>query len=656
MVVSLRKKRARVLPYRIVLWSILAILIFARGIQDHPIAVEATLDLTDGVELTRQARADILVVLDYEAIRQSGNTFTERDWSGAWINLIEQEIGPVSIATPETLSQDDLDSARIVILTSSVSRDMPEALIERARKHALDGQTLVIERPEGRARELFSANGRGGVRRGQSITHAEGLADPFAGELRQMPLFTDYVGSTSPREGARTYLSIDGAPVIYAVDFGDGQVITVDFNFGEQLISLQQGRPDENFRLRTDDSSQSQRTPRTRDLLSDDKLLGASVPFADLLERFIVYGVLMREEPMPAYWIYPNAADGAVIFAHEDSRLGDGGAWMLEYENERGGASTLLTTVDAGLTREGAERIHRYGGEIGLAWRFPEPSVALYESYGLGTFHPLRKPIELDHQLSDLRRRLPVGYVRSARSLEGVWSSHWSEPLAALSEAGIRADLSYEVPTHRGYAFGTGLPFLAMSDQGIPLGIRQYPIVVPARADHGPEIDELLKKSSEGHHQLITIATRPSVFADYPDMDDFEQWLQTFSQIEERNHVILNVLRFDGYQRQRRAGAIRSRFVTGANLPEDARSQNTAPNHRGAVLRVTVEARERGMNLMIPQRVGDAEFLLARRGTSRVGSEVVSSRVDTEDASIVGFPLRRVPLEQGSNGLEFYYH
>jgi hypothetical protein len=195
-----------------------------------------------------------------------------------------------------------------------------------------------------------------------------------------------------------------------------------------------------------------------------------------------------------------------------------------------------------------------------------------------------------------------------------------------------------------------------MNEEGIPLGIRQYPIVAPARADLGPEVSELLATSSAGHHQLITIATRPALIAHYPDMDDFENWLDTFTDIETHNHVILNVLRFDGFQRQRRAGAIGSRLLTGAPLPEDAQSEATAPNHIGMVLRVTAEARERGMNLVIPQRIGDAEFLFARRGTSRVGSEVVSSDVESEEISIVGFPLRRLTLEQGSNGLEFYYH
>lgn len=655
MVVTLRKNKVRVLPYRVALWAIVAVLVFARGLNDHPMTVDVDLDTSDGIELTRDAGADILVVLDYEAIRQSGTTFGARDWSAAWINLVEQELGPVSIATPETLSQRLIDDARVIVLTSSVSGDLPQSMIESVRQRVVDGHTVVIERPRGQARELFSANGRAGQRRGQAITHAEGLEAPFAGQLRQMPLFTDYIGSTSAREGSETLLSIDGAPVIYAVPFGDGQAITVDFNLGEQLISLQQGRPGEDFLVQRS-SDIERRPPRTADLIADERLLGADVPYADLLERFIVYGVLMRYAPIPAFWIYPEAADGAVIFIHEDARLGDGGAWMLEHEVEHGGTSTLLTTIDSGLTQQGAERIHHRGGEIGLAWRVPDPSVALFEPVGLGGFEPLREAIDLDTQLRGLRRRLPVGYIRSARTFDGVWTDHWSDPLAALSKAGIRADFSYETPAHRGYSFATGMPFLAMNDEGLPLGIRVYPIVVPPGATSGPDLADLLRASSEGHHQLITIATRPSVFADYPDMADFESWLGTFAHIQEHNHVIVNALRFDAYQRARRAGSIRSRYQTRSPLPQAARSEATAPNHRGNLLRVTVEAQERGMHLVIPETIGETSFLAGRRGTERVGAEVVSSRIETESASIIGFPLRRIRLEQGFNTFEFYYH
>ena len=38
----------------------------------------------------------------------------------------------------------------------------------------------------------------------------------------------------------------------------------------------------------------------------------------------------------------------------------------------------------------------------------------------------------------------------------------WDEPLRALAAQKVRVDMSYATPESSGYAFGTGLPFLAL--------------------------------------------------------------------------------------------------------------------------------------------------------------------------------------------------
>src|SRR5690606_26774023 len=109
------------------------------------------------------------------------------------------------------------------------------------------------------------------------------LAAPYQQQIQQMPLSTSFIGSTAPRDGATTLLSIDGAPVIYAASIGQGTVVTVDFDLGEQLVALQQGRPNNKFNVRSQGN-----TPRTEDLVLDKSMIGQTVPFADLLERYFV--------------------------------------------------------------------------------------------------------------------------------------------------------------------------------------------------------------------------------------------------------------------------------------------------------------------------------------------------------------------------------
>ena len=653
MVVQIRKRRVEVLPYRAMLWTIVAVLLAAGLLHVNPVTLGEELDAADGTEITHEGDADILVVVDYEAIRQSGDSFQQRDFSAAWIDLIHREVGPVSVATPETFSVDLLDAARAVVLSHSVSTEMPDASIDRIREFTLDGGTVVVERPDNRLRELFSADGEVGPRSGRQITHAEGVADDVAGQFEQMPLFTDYIGSTSPRDDATTLLSIDGAPAIYAAGFGDGTAVTVDFDLPRQLVTLRQGRPNDDFSLRID--GDRQRPPTTADLVADDELLGADVPYADMLERFVIYGVLVPYAGIPALWAYPDGADGAVAFVHEDSRLGDGGAWMLDHERSRGGSSTLMTSFDSGITDDGAEAIQADGGHLGLAWRPPHPSIARFETMGIGGFEPLRAPIGLGEQRDHLADIVAHGGIRTSRAIDGIWSSDWSASLAHLAHHGITSDISYEAPSHRGFAFGTGRPFMTITNEGLPLSLRQYPISVPSAADEGPPLEALLEHSSSGHHQLLTISSRPSRFADYPDIGDFEQWLRQFDAIERHNHAILNIAEYARFQRQRRNTSLRSRLDERISLPDDLDGGGEEANRQATMLRITAEVRRRGMTLIIPDRLRGAEFHGALEGVERVGSDIVTNRVDTEESTLAGLPIRKVPLDRGFNNFEFYY-
>lgn len=639
------------MPYRITFWLVIALIATAYYLQNSPFFLDGTPLPNEGVDITREAGADIVVVIDYDAIRQSGPGFEERDWSATWINMIEQEVGPVTIATPKSLSSSSLSAARVVILTSSVTKEISTPLLETLRPWVLAGNLLLLDQPEGRLREIFSANGRAGKRRGQNVSFARDLAQPYQQQIQQMPLSTSYVGSTAPRDGATTLLAIDGAPVIYAATIGQGTVVTVDFNLGEQLVALQQGRPSNTFNVRA-----KGKTPRTEDLVLHQSMIGQTVPFADLLERYIVYGVMMRYAPLPMFWAFPNGANGSVILLHEDTELGDGGGWMLEYEANFNAVSTLLTSIDSGLTTQGAEAMHKKGGEIGLLWRLEDSPAEMREPVGISAFKPAAKPVDLATQLKILKGVLPVGYIRSLRTAGGWWSPHWSAAFEAMATNGIRVDSSYGTPAASGFAFGTGLPFQVFNADGIPLGVRELPIVVPAQPVQGPEFEELLQISADGHHQALTVSIDPALFADFPDAERFERWLTMFESVQNTDHQLTSIFRFDGFQRARRAGTIKSRLIEKAPLPENVRSAQTAPEHQGSVLRINIEAKSRSMHLIVPQKIGSKKFLTARQAANRVRGELISGDLAAEKTSMIGIELQKLPLDQGFNSIDVYYH
>ncbi len=660
-----RRKQSAHTAYRALLWALVLIVATALYLDNSPFVLETDVETADGMTITREADSDVLIVLDYDAIGNSGPSFEKRDFSVAWINLFEQEIGPVSIATPQSLSMEVLEASRVVVLTSSVADQVPAELLEELRQHALDGNVIVVERPKGNLRETFSANGRAGERQGQKLTYARGLVDPYKQQLLSMPLSTEFVGSTAPRQGATTHLSVDGAPAIYAAPMGDGTAITVDFDFGQQMVALQQGRPSSDYRVEGGDG---EAPAKTNALIMAPELHQNPVPYADLLERFIVHGVIGAYAPVPMFWPFPGGAQGAIVAVHEDTSLGDGGGWMLEYETDKNGVSTLLSSVDSGLSASGAAVIGRMGGEIGLSWKKSDTPHELLERVGIGDFQPLAKSVGLSAQLDALRETLPVNYVKTARITDSYWDKSWARPFELMAAQDIRVDTSYSPAPGAGYAFGTGFPFLVVNHQGQPLGMRELPVVYPTGVTDGPELAELIEQSADGHHQAITWAVDPAIFADFPDMERFEKWLGVFELAEQHGHIITSVLRLDGFLRSRRAGRIQSRVVRDAQMPRgkkaaavdadgsDDGEELAVPTPQSAtLLRITVESKRRGLSITVPATLEGKSFRLAKKGVNRIAGELVSGDVETVPAGLIGYKFRRIPLDAGFNTIDVYY-
>lgn len=663
-----RRRQESILAYRIPLWGAFLIVVALLYLDNSPLVLEASHPESTGEQLTRDRPSDVVCVLSYEAITENRTAnFQRRDWSAAWIDLLEQHLGPISIVTPESLSSDHLDRARVVVLTASVSDRVPESLADRLREYALDGDLLVVERPEGHLRDIFSANGKAGRKTGRSVTFAQGISDPYKSQLTEMPLSTHYVGSTSPRDGAESLFAVDGAPAIYATEIGEGTVVTIDFDLGEQLVALQQGRPDDEFRVQSSNPERSSRLPpRTDALVADEALRGAETPYADLLERFIVHGVLQRYAAVPGFWPFPGGAAGVVVPLHPDRRLGDAGGWMLEYETERQATSTLLTSVDAGLTAAGAAVIDRRGGDIGLLWRRAGTPAERTEPWGVWGLEPVANPLELGDQLEDLQTTTTDQPTIAARSAGRWWDRRWARPLRELAHEGVALDLSY-APREKGYAFGTGFPFRLLDRTGLPLPLRELPTVVPVHRTAEFSLHSLLEASRAGHHQVLTYALPPTSFGDFPNMNRFENWVESFDHIRQTDHVLRNTRQLIGFWRGRLRSTLRSEIIQDATMPEpdDLESANsdddeedearTNKQEQALLLRLTADVERNDISISVPETVDGRSFDHARRRASRVGGELVARKLESEPESVVGYELRRIPVEAGSTRIDVYY-
>ncbi|MFW5968939.1 MAG: hypothetical protein ACOCV2_15550, partial [Persicimonas sp.] len=208
----------------------------------------------------------------------------------------------------------------------------------------------------------------------------------------------------------------------------------------------------------------------------------------------------------------------------------------------------------------------------------------------------------------------------------------------------------------------TGFSFETVDESGRPTGVRELPIVSPTAVTEGPRLSELIEASHAGHHQAIGWALDPEIFADYPDMERFEEWLSTFEVARQHDHVITNVARFERFQRLRRVGRLQSELVDEVEIEDrrDADDDDDDADDAGETteatrLRIEAEAKERGMSIAVPAEFDEKRLHAIQKGGSRHGADIISEDLDSVPADLVGYELRRIPLDAGHNRLDLYY-
>jgi hypothetical protein len=331
---------------------------------------------------------------------------------------------------------------------------------------------------------------------------------------------------------------------------------------------------------------------------------------------------------------------------------------MLEYEASRDATSTLLASVDSGLTAAGAAVVDRRGGEVGLLWKKAGTPAQQTEAYGIGGIHPVAQPLSLKTQVERMAAKLPSERIWTVKTAGRWWDRQWAAPFRAMSQVGLAVDTSYE-PRKIGYAFGTGFAFRTLDRTGLPLGVREMPVVVPARPSDELSLESLLKTSRDGHHQVIPYSLAPSSFGEYPNMQRFEKWVDSFEVIRRTGHVIRNTEQWLGFWRARLRSSLTSQVIRQVAIPSDgpsAQEQSAeSGTGKGTLLRISADIDRKDISLVVPQSIGERTFLEARQRASRVAGNLVARKLETDRETIVGFPVRRLPVDAGSTRIDVYY-
>ena len=304
--------------------------------------------LVSGTTITLDAVSDFLIIVDYSHFPSSPDDFLSVDFSLAWLNTIQQEIGPVTLINADRFQDFDLSKYKFVILTQSAASN--DAWVPRLKAYLDRGGVLVLEMPGGAIRQMGSADGHGGLRNVQNFTYMAGMEASQMAALAQLDLsaITQLIGSAGPLEDSESFMTIDGVPVVYRKRHGFGNIITLDFNYGMLMTSLQQGRPMNNFKIRNIHDSVD---IETSDLaLSNEEFY--NIPIADIIERFIVYHVFESAYPVVGIWPFFDSMDGALIVTHSENYMGETASWMAEYESTFKGTSTYFFSIPTNISED----------------------------------------------------------------------------------------------------------------------------------------------------------------------------------------------------------------------------------------------------------------------------------------------------------------
>lgn len=597
-----------------------------------------------GATISLDAISDFLVVVDYHAFDSNNASFTQTPFSLAWLNTLQQEIGPVAVVDASKFAGVDLVKFRAIIITQSAAHN--DAWAPRLKAFLERSGTLILEMPQGELRQIASADGKGELRDTQNFTYATGLANQYIEALSNIDLsrITKLIGSAGPLEDSETFLTIDGVPVIYKKAFAQGFVITVDFNYSMLLTSLQQGRPLDDFSLRN-------RLNRTNLQSADLACIPPDLyhlPLADILERFIIYSVIGSSVPVVGFWPYFDSTDGALLVLHQEGGLGDNAAWLAQYEASFKASSTYFVTAPTTLSEEGLSKFETYNSEIALLWHMGTKDSPSTVDTGPLPYSPVRQALNLTEQWRELQKSLGQNQtILSTQSADYRWTNHYTKAFQILATTDIRMDSSYAPSIgNNGYAFGTGLPFMPIDTQGKLFNILEFPVIFPAlQSSDSERFSSILQDSQTTLHQAISVSIPVNTASDINSAQDYQSIFDAYTKASEHNHWITSLKSFFRFTRARQNAELRSHST-----------ELLVNQQKHYVLRIETLAPESGMALSIPQNINDKQFLEARRGTNRVqDNALLTDTLTTKAIDLIGLQRILVPLNKGFNAIDAVY-
>jgi hypothetical protein len=443
-------------------------------LDHHPVRLPATGPRIEATFSQRDRGHPVLLVVDLAGLRASHPGRLRDRWSDLeWDNILTQGFGGCDIADLADL-ESVLGARELVVLGRRTSLGLSRAQLEILSSKIDLGLSVLIEAPDSSLCKEFGLE-LAAVERRPRLPWPRPVIPmgSIAPELRPEPISVAWTRMRyAPKllsVGARprVHLSLDGRPMGWVKQQGQGAWIVLAVDFAELSTRLRQGAPSEDLELHP---NPGELEPATPDLVASPELLAADHAWLDAWVEGIC-GAALTVTPVARIAAAPWSADGWLILGEH---FADRGLSPTRAPDERVLPVSVFAPappLESLMPPEVGGLLARWPGPTLFADRVRNP----VHEIGLGSLRPFGRPPSVAEQRAALARS--TGTVpKLNRNLRGLWSRDPDRCFEEILGAGFEIDTSFGPATaSAGWLFGSGAPFAPLATTGLAFTLIELP-------------------------------------------------------------------------------------------------------------------------------------------------------------------------------------
>lgn len=460
----------------------------------NPITFDVKEKTSDGSFFAKHSSNQILLFVDTDYIKNvnSKSKFSECIWDHTWFNTLEQEVGSFSVTNESKKLIKKMNNYSVVIFSNS--NKINKEFLEKIKNFTRSGGIVVFNYPSETNVCDFAGLKSLGKTQLLNMLHLMKYKIPFKTKFKTAKL----------KENVEVILKEKESPLIIRKKYGKGTIITILFDYGLGLLSLQQGKPDENFNVIN--HKRGFYNLDTPDLVSSENLVSNFIPYADIVERYIV-SLIENETSIIRLWYFPPEYNSAVIMSHDEEGIGDKAIDIVDMEKT---TSSYSIVPYSPISKDTINRMKKYDVDFGLHW------IRLNRKFII-----FNRKDSLDNQIKKLENK--TGKIVFNRTHHLDWGTDFMLHFKILCGNKIKIDSSYgpnpkidelygfSASDLKGYLFGTGLPYIPLDRNGLPLRIYEIPFQFQENFGNVTfqDMKKILNESMNKYYQITSVNYHP---------------------------------------------------------------------------------------------------------------------------------------------------